>query len=185
MRVRLVLPQLEVLDGLQGQCLLLSGFAEDRPLRGLSGLVDWRLNGQLSRLMVKDFVDVHYREATLSPIHGRLPFERLLLVGLGRRSDFNAERFEEVCRFCFATLTRMGLTEVAMTLPGRVGLDVGLRPALAGWRRALLASFSPLQLQQLNLTLLEVAEVQRELVEPMRQLEREVAELIGRQEGPR
>ncbi len=184
MRVRLLPPQLDVLDGLQGQCLLLTSFAEDRPLRGLSGLVDWRLNGQLSNLMVQDFVDIHYQEATLSPIHGRLPFERLLLVGLGRRTDFQAERFEQVCRFCFATLQRMDLWEVAMTLPGRVGLDVGLRPALAGWRRALLETYSTDQLQRLQLTLLEVPEVQRELVEPMRQLEREVADQVARATAP-
>jgi hypothetical protein len=78
----------------------------------------------------------------------------------------------------------MDLWEVAMTLPGRVGLDVGLRPALAGWRRALLETYSTDQLQRLQLTLLEVPEVQRELVEPMRQLEREVADQVARATAP-
>ena len=179
MRFRLVPPRLEVLDELQGTCLVLTSFAEDRPLRGLTGLVDWRLNGQLSRLLLREFVDSHYQEATFAPIDGRLPFSRILLVGMGKRSDFNAQRFEETCRFCFATLLRLGILDFAMTLPGRVGLDVGLRQALVGWRRALLESFTPEQLQQLDLTVLETAEVQRELVEPMRNIEREIADLMA------
>jgi hypothetical protein len=174
-------PRLEALDELGQEpqpdvqrCLVLTSFSDDRPLRGLTGLVDWRLNGQLSRLMLKDFIDCHYQEAMLTPIPGRLPFERLLLVGMGKRSEFNAQRFEDVCRFCFRTLAEMEVLQFAMTLPGRVGLDVGLRQALAGWRRALSESFTPQELRVLDVTILEAPDVQRELLEPMRVLSKEL-----------
>ncbi len=181
MKLRMTQPRLESLDDLGGEpqvgvqrCLVLTSFSDDRPLRGLTGLVDWRLNGQLSRLMLKDFIDCHYQEAMLTPIPGRLPFERLLLVGMGRRGEFNAQRFEDVCRFCFKTLAEMEVLHFAMTLPGRVGLDVGLRQALAGWRRALSESFMPKELRELDVTILETPEVQRELAEPMRVLVKEL-----------
>lgn len=181
MKVRLAQPKLEALDELaaDGQgCLVLTSFADDRPLRGLTGLVDWRLNGQLSRLMLRDFIDCHYQEAMLTPIPGRLPFERLLLVGMGRRTDFSAVRFEDVCRFCFQAIAGMGVSQFAMALPGRVGLDVGLRQALAGWRRALTDSFTPEQLAVLDVCILESPEVQRELAEPMRVLTRDMDALV-------
>lgn len=174
MKVRLAQPRLEALDELQASCLVLTCFADDRPLRGLTGLVDWRLNGQLSRLMLKDFIDGHYQESMLAPIEGRLPFPRILLVGMGKRSEFSAQRFEDICRFVFRTLSHLHITDFAMTLPGRVGLDVGLRQALTGWRRALVETFAPEVLAQIEMTVLETPEVQRELVEPLRVLEREL-----------
>jgi hypothetical protein len=67
-----------------------------------------------------------------------------------------------------------------MTLPGRIGLDVGLRQALAGWRRAMLESFNVEQASQLQLVLLESREIQKEMLEPLRALEREMAELAVR-----
>lgn len=183
MKLRLALPKLDAVDELPGgedACLVLTSFADDRPLRGLTGLCDWRLNGQLSRLLQRDFIDGHYQDAMLVPIRGRLPFGRLMLVGLGKRSDFNAQRFEEVCRFCFTKLLAMGTSSFAMALPGRVGLDVGVRQALVGWRRAVTESFPVETLADLDIWLLESAEAQRELVEPMRNLERELNELAAR-----
>ncbi len=183
MKLRLALPRLDAVDDLPGgedACLVLTSFSDDRPLRGLTGLIDWRLNGQLSRLLQRDFIDAHYQDAMLVPIAGRLPFGRVLVVGLGKRSDFNAQRFEEVCRFCFAKLIGMGTLHFAMALPGRIGLDVGVRQALAGWRRAVHESFAAETLADLEIYLLEAAEVQRELVEPMRNLERELNELAAR-----
>ena len=74
----------------------------------------------------------------------------------------------------------MGTLHFAMALPGRIGLDVGVRQALAGWRRAVHESFPPETLADLDISLLEAAEVQRELVEPMRNLERELNEIAAR-----
>lgn len=183
MKLRLVQPRLDAVDDLPGgaaTCLVLTSFADDRPLRGLTGLCDWRLNGQLSRLLQCEFLDGHYQDAVLVPIAGRLPFGHVLVVGLGKRSEFNAQRFEEVCRFCFAKMLGLGTLQFAMALPGRIGLDVGVRQALVGWRRALHESFPPESLAALDISLLEAAEVQRELVEPMRTLERELNELAAR-----
>ena len=184
MRIRLVTPTLEDLDDMQAECLVLTSFSDDRPLRGLTGFVDWRLNGQLSRLMLREFVDGHYQEATLSPIGGRLNFGRIVLIGMGKRSEFDAQRFEDLCRFCFATVARMGILDFAMTLPGRIGLDVGLRQALSGWRRAVLESFAPDQVRDLNLTLLESREIQKEMLEPLKALERELADVVARASRP-
>lgn len=181
MRVEFTDATLPALDELGGVCLLVTSFVDDRPLRGLAGQVDWRLNGRLSRLILDEFIDAHYQEATLSPLDGRLPFQRLLVVGLGRRADYGPERFAATCSFCFRTLARMGVTDFAMAMPGHVGLDVGLRPALAGWREALLESFDAQDVANLRVTILEPVEVQRELAEPMRAIAHELHEFANQE----
>jgi hypothetical protein len=175
--LRLHPPRLDALDELQGECLVLTFFADDRPLRGLTGLVDWRLNGSLSRLLLREFLDGHFGESLLVPVAGRLPFPRAVVIGMGRRTEFTTARFEDVCRVAFGALHGLGVARFAMALPGRVGLDVGLRQALQGWRRALIESFPPEVLSRLDVMVLETPEVQRELVEPMRALSRELSGL--------
>ena len=47
-----VLPlDLERWDEVPRDCLVLSVFKDDRPLRGAAGLADWRMCGRLSRLV--------------------------------------------------------------------------------------------------------------------------------------
>jgi hypothetical protein len=72
------------------ETLVLPFFSDERPLRGAAGLCDWRLCGKLSQLLVSGRVGGALGEATLYPPGRRLPFGRLLLVGLGA-----AERFDE------------------------------------------------------------------------------------------
>ena len=185
MRIGFTEPTLRCLDELGGVCLVVTTFTDDRPLRGLAGQVDWRLNGRLSRLIIDQFVDAHYQEATLTPLSGQLPFQRLLLVGLGQRSAYGPERFAETCRFCFRPLAKMGVTDFAMAMPGHVGLDIGLRPALAGWREAVLESFSADQVVDLHIRILEPVEVERELAEPMRAIANELHEFAAREQDAR
>lgn len=176
MKLRYAEPGLHELDKEHAVCLVLTGFSDERPLRGLAGRVDWRLNGQLSRLMRDSFIDGHFTEAVLTPMASRLPFDRLLFVGMGARADFNEQRFAEICRFTFETLSRMHITDFAMALPGRIGLDVGLRQALRGWEDGIASAFPAEMIQQLKVCLIESADVQRELVEPLRRICRDLAE---------
>lgn len=170
MQVRFATPSLHAVDDESARLLILTFFADDRPLQGLPGLVDWRLNGRISKLIRTEFVDGHFREATLRPLDRRLPFAEVLLIGLGERADYDAERFETICRFAFGTVARLGTLDLAMQLPGRIGLDVGLREAVRGWQRALVASFTPAELAELRICLLDAPEVQRELAEPLRRV---------------
>ncbi len=170
MKLRYAEPGLYELDKERAVCLVLTAFADDRPLRGLAGRVDWRLNGRISKLMLRDFVDGHFGETMLTPLESRLPFDRLLFVGMGARSEFSERRFGEICRITFDTLARMHVTDFAMALPGRIGLDVGLRQALHGWEEGIAGAFPAEQIQALNICLIEGAEVQRELVEPLRRI---------------
>jgi len=175
-KIRYAEPDLQELDQQRANCLVLTAFADDRPLRDLAGRVDWRLNGRLSRLIQTEFIDAHLNETMLTPVGTRLPFTRLLFVGMGRRSDFNEERFADVCEMVFQSLARLHITDFAMSLPGRIGLDVGLRQALRGWEDGIISAFPAEMISRLNVCLVESAEVQRELLEPMRRVAMQLSE---------
>jgi hypothetical protein len=119
MRIAFVPPELRRLDQLRCDVLALSFFATDRPLRGAAGLVDWRLCGRLSRLQAASRLTGASGEVTLFPPRPRLPFDKLLLLGLGAPESFDEAAYAEALRRTFAALSSMRTHSVAMALPGR------------------------------------------------------------------
>lgn len=53
MEVSFVVPDLRRLDELKSEAIALAFFEDERPLRGAMGLLDWRLCGALSRLILR------------------------------------------------------------------------------------------------------------------------------------
>lgn len=76
-------PSLHALDELDADTLALGITSDERPLTGAAAYVDWRLCGQLSRLLKRGVVTGERREKVLMPSGGRLPPTRLLLFGWG------------------------------------------------------------------------------------------------------
>lgn len=83
---------LRALDECQADVLALTLFSDQRPLRGLAGLVDWRMCGALSRWARSGFVTGTWGERVLVPSQGRLTFPRLLVLGLGKRERYREDR---------------------------------------------------------------------------------------------
>ena len=119
MDVRFVPPDLRRLDALKGEALSLPFFADERPLRGALGLVDWRLCGELSRLLVRGRVSGVEGEKVLVPARPKLPFDKLFLFGLGPRESFDEAVFERAIRTMFDTLSRAKVRSSVWVLPGR------------------------------------------------------------------
>lgn len=123
-------PELAALDE-AGADLVACGVWQDlRPLRGLAGLLDWRLAGALSRLLRKDFLTGKAGETLLMPSHKRTAFPRLLLVGLGLRGEFGAEAFQAAFTRMRSAAAGVGARRSLLELPGRG--DDTLDPAEAG-----------------------------------------------------
>src|SRR5262249_60449693 len=75
---------LESLDPLPVDTVCLFVPEDERPLTGAAGYVDWRLCGQLSRLLVDGFFKGSRGESLLLPSNGRIGGPRGVVVGLGR-----------------------------------------------------------------------------------------------------
>lgn len=126
MELRFTLPSLRKLD-LLGAEVILSGVASDeQPPQGLSGLLDWRLAGRISRLIEAGFVTGQLLEVVLVPGKPKLPFDKVLLFGVGSRADFGEPVYRLVVEKMLATLEGLRARSAVVELPGR-HFD-GIRP---------------------------------------------------------
>lgn len=119
MDVRFVSPDLRALDEVRAEVLLLAHFAEERPLLGVAGLVDFRLAGQLSRLLVRGRTRGRAGDRVLLPARPRLSQDRILMAGLGPREGFDGTRARAVVAELFGVLDGLTARSVLFCLPGR------------------------------------------------------------------
>lgn len=91
MTVQLVLSS-AALDEVPGKLALATFFEDVRPLRGSTGLIDWRLNGRLSDLIVRGRLDGRFAESLIMPSQGRLAADEILLFGLGRSTELSDQK---------------------------------------------------------------------------------------------
>ena len=119
MEVRFVEPTLAQMEQVNCEALAIPFFKGERPLHGAFGLVDWRMCGLISRMMIKNHILGSLNETILMPGHPRIGIEKLFLFGLGESNDFQEEFLDRVSEHIFDTLTRANVRTSAMVLPGR------------------------------------------------------------------
>ncbi len=119
MDLRFTLPSLRKLD-LSGTEVLVGALASDeRPPQGIAGLLDFRLAGRISRLLAAGFAGGSVGEVLLVPGRPKLPFDKLLFFGIGRRSDFCEPVFRAVLDKVLTTLEGLRARTAVVELPGR------------------------------------------------------------------
>ena len=69
-------------------------FADERPLGGLAAYLDWRSGGKLTALVDRAVYTGALGERVLCPAAPGAAVERILLMGLGTREEFDAPRAE-------------------------------------------------------------------------------------------
>lgn len=117
--LHLVPSDMRRIDELRLDAMCFPFFEDERPLRGTLGLVDWRLTGQLSRVLLRGRARGTLGERVLVPGRPRLMVEKLFLFGAGRRRDFSDEVFSRVITDVMSTLDDCRARSALLTLPGR------------------------------------------------------------------
>jgi hypothetical protein len=119
MDLRFTVPELTALDQI-GTEILVAGVAQDeKPPQGVAGLVDWRLSGHVSRLIVRGFLKGELGEVLLLAGRPRLPFDKIVLFGLGVRTEFEEAVFRSVVERILSTLVGLKARTAVVELPGR------------------------------------------------------------------
>jgi hypothetical protein len=160
--------ELQRLDALgDHDALVLSFFGDERPLRGVAGLCDWRLCGRLSRLLRAGRLSGLRGEVTLMPPPGgRLPFGRLFFFGLGESdypAPFGEAEYRAAVRMIREVVARAGIKRYAVQPPGRATGLIAPRRALELWLDvAALDGFDG------EVTIVESASGQKEMAEALR-----------------
>ncbi len=169
MNFSVVQPRLPELDQLEQDTLILAHFADERPLRGVGGLVDWRLNGALSKMILRGRLTGAWGEQLLYPQSGRLPFKKVIYFGLGDRSKFGRTRYKEVTNRMLRTMLRLGVWSFATGLPGRDVLKLVPRQLIDLWLGELQKVFVSQRFHDLayEITFLEPTDVRIEIDEPL------------------
>lgn len=116
-----------------GGDLVLSAFADERPLRGAAGLADWRMCGRLSSLLKRQRFSGASGETLMIPPGRRLPFSRILVFGLGERRGYAEKRYVQDVRRIRDVLARAGSSAYAVQPPGRAMGLIAARQALQIW----------------------------------------------------
>lgn len=107
--------------------LVIGFFKDERPLKGSSGWIDWRLNGMLSRFLIEKKLTGEWKETTLIPSQGRILPGMILLFGLGDLKKYSYLRLRELSPYLLETLKKLGTTRVCLSLPygERTHVDCG------------------------------------------------------------
>ena len=117
--LRFVAPDLRRLDEVGSEVVICGIWRDERPLTGLASLLDWRLAGRLSRLAKQGFLVGDVGEVLVVPARPRLPFDKLLVCGLGPRAAFDETTFRTVLARALDALTGLSVKKAVVELPGR------------------------------------------------------------------
>ncbi len=117
----------ERIDAQDCHVLVIGFFENERPLKGSSGWIDWRLNGMLSRFLIEKKLTGVWKETTLIPSQGRILPRMILLFGLGKVKEYSYLRLRELSPYLLETLKKLDAWSVCLSLPyqGSTHVDCG------------------------------------------------------------
>jgi hypothetical protein len=109
-------------DKIEAELIVLLQFEDDVPFQGLVGLLDWRINGRLSRCVLDHHYSGRAREALLLPAEGRLKAHEIVILGLGRKEAFEQAFVGQVIDHLLNMVAGMKVKQVCLSvgqmLPG-------------------------------------------------------------------
>lgn len=92
-------------------------FADERPLQGLAGYIDWRLCGALSRILLEGRFVGEFGDALLFPVRRNISFSRIFCFGAGQGSQITRKSFSVLARKACETLSLAGSQAFIAELP--------------------------------------------------------------------
>jgi leucyl aminopeptidase len=96
-------------------CLVVGAFEGKKP-EGLAKVIDKRLNGLISKLFKDKDFEGKPKQTRLIYTQGKLPAERVLLVGLGKEKDFTIEKLRQASGSSSRAVKDLGLKKFSTSL---------------------------------------------------------------------
>ena len=118
-QLHFVEPDLRAIDTTSAEVIACSVFQDERPMRGLAGLLDWRLAGRLSALAKNDFLTGAEGEIVLVPGRPYVRFEKILVLGIGPRASFDDAVVRRVLGKLVSALDGLKVRRALVEVPGR------------------------------------------------------------------
>lgn len=138
--------RLRDLDAAVGDMVVVTLFDEDRPPRGLAGLLDWRMDGLLSRIRVltvhPEWSNPHVSglmlrpfpadlgQKLLVPVSRKLRFQWALVVALGSKTRYDLAAYRQAVQVILEGAGQLRCQSVALQLPGWEAAGIPARRAI-------------------------------------------------------
>lgn len=119
MELRFIPPDLRQLDLMVSEVLAVPLAVDERPPQGTAGLVDYRLAGKLSKVIISGALTGGLGEKVLIPGRPKLTFDKVLVYGCGELDAFNPQVFHRLIELLLSTLQDMDVRRAVVELPGR------------------------------------------------------------------
>jgi len=119
--LRFVAPDLHRLDDTPAEVIACTMWSDERPMRGLVGLLDWRLAGRVSKLAREKFTRGDVGDVLCVQGRPRLPYEKVIVIGAGERAKFDEDAFRAAVGTLLRTLEGLHVQRAVVELPGRAG----------------------------------------------------------------
>jgi hypothetical protein len=119
-------------ERVQTEVLALGVFEDVRPLSGPAEEVDWIFGGVLSRLILEGKIRGGTGESVLLAARSKLPAEKVLVVGLGRRDQFNLSSMMIALRSTLEQIRKLNARRGVMEFFGILDCPIDIRQAVEG-----------------------------------------------------
>ncbi len=105
------------IDKIETEAIVLLFFSNERPLKGATGLIDWRMNGSISRLISKGMISGEKGEATLILPNKRIKSKKILMAGLGDSSAFGETSLKDTAIAIIRQLDKISIKNFTIAMP--------------------------------------------------------------------
>ncbi|PLX76238.1 MAG: hypothetical protein C0615_06950 [Desulfuromonas sp.] len=103
-------------DRMEGEVAVVFFFEDDRPLHGAAALLDWRLNGKLTELLLAGSATGRSGDIVAVRNNGKLDVDWALFLGGGNREKLTAAAWEKLLKKGFKVCEKAGFDRVAFCL---------------------------------------------------------------------
>lgn len=110
-------------DRLPGDALMVPLFEDQRPLAGPVGVVDWRLDGALTRMILAGELSGRRGEHLAVQSNGKFAAPWVLLSGGGPWRTLDRSRYLQLIERLLKTAAQAGINDVALCLPPAAHID--------------------------------------------------------------
>jgi len=101
-------------DSLPGESVVALYFSDQKPLDGPAALLDWRLDGQLTRMLIDGEVQGRAGEHVMLQNNGKLKADWVLFVGGGKWYGLCEETHASLVRHMLSVARQAGFKDISL-----------------------------------------------------------------------
>jgi hypothetical protein len=111
-------------DRIDGEAVAALFFEDERPVLGPAAMLDWRLNGLLTNLLIEGRAHGRAGEHVLVRSNGKVVADWILFMGGGSRRGLGRQAVEGLLRHVLNTCREAGFTRFALCLDSLAGMEI-------------------------------------------------------------